>query len=133
MAKTMTTRLLIVIAAMVAIALSLNSGGREVEAGLPTETPTAVPTATSTPVAETATATPAAGTATATPAAGTATATPAAGTATATPRLPAAAPQTGAEPGSGSDSLTLILLIGAVAIMGAGGVFAGFALGRRIS
>jgi len=89
--------------------------------------PTATATAT---VAATATSTPLAATATSTPAGAP---TVAAGTATATPRLPAAAPQTGGDPGSGSETLILTLLISAVAIMSAGGVVAGYALGRRYS
>lgn len=129
MAKTIITRVLIVTAAMVAIGLSLNAGLQEAEGGpIPTETPTAAATSTSTPLA--ATSTPTAAAATSTPAG---TATVVAGTATATPRLPAAAPQTGADPGSGSDTLILTLLISAVAIMSAGGVVAGYALGRRRS
>jgi len=59
--------------------------------------------------------------------------TAAAGTATPTPiRLPAAAPETGGDPGSGSDTLLLTLIFGAAAIIGVGGVFAGkYALDRR--
>jgi hypothetical protein len=96
--------------------------------GTPTDTPTTAPT-------DTPTAAPT-GTATATPTAaatgtGTATAT---GTPTATAVQPAAAPQTGGEPGDGSDTLLLTLMLGAAAIIGAGGVIAGkYALERRSS
>lgn len=100
----------------------------ETHAGLPTDTPTDTPAATTpaatTPAATTPAATTAAPTGTAT---GTATASP-----TATAQLPAAAPQTGGNPGSGSDTLLLTLALGAAAIVGLGGVFAGkFALDRR--
>jgi len=55
------------------------------------------------------------------------------GSATPTPtRLPAAAPQTGGNPGSGSDTLLLTLILGGAAIIGVGGVFASkYALDRR--
>jgi hypothetical protein len=60
---------------------------------------------------------------------GTGTATP---TRSPTPVQPAAAPQTGGEPGDGSDTLLLTLIMGAAAIIGVGGVFAGkHALDRR--
>jgi hypothetical protein len=83
----------------------------------PTPSPTAAPTATGT-----ASPTLAAGTATPT---GTATRTP-------TPAQPAAAPQTGGEPGNGSNTLLLTLILGGAAIIGVGGVYAGKqALDRR--
>jgi hypothetical protein len=110
------------------IALTANEG---TQAQTPTDTPcpTDCPTDTPAPTSPAATSPAATSPAATSPAATTA----AAGTATPTPsRLPAAAPQTGGDPGSGSDTVLLTLIFGAAAIIGVGGVFAGkYALDRR--